>query len=101
MNIILIIKFALLLLSTLIGYTLGYILTETKYRLSKYKIFQFKAFVCRPCLSFHLAWVTATFVALSFVDWIMLIIGILFAFALFTGLKIDEKNKTISISDFE
>lgn len=97
MNIILIIKFALLLLSTLIGYTLGYILTETKYRLSQYKIFQFKAFECRPCFSFHLAWVTATFVALSFEDWIMLIIGILFAFALFTGLKIDEQNKTIKI----
>lgn len=101
MNIILIIKFALLLASTLIGYFAGYILTETKYRLSQFKIFQFKAFECRPCFSFHLAWITATFVALSFTDWIMLIVGVVFAFALFAGLKIDEKNKIININDID
>lgn len=94
---ILVIKFALLLLSALTGYFLGYFLTETKYRLSKYRIFQFKAFECRPCFSFHLAWITSTFVALSFADWIMLIIGVVFAFALFAGLKIDQKEKTESV----
>lgn len=99
MSNILVIKFALLLSSALIGYFLGYFLTETKYRLSRYRIFQFKAFECRPCLSFHLAWITSTFVALSFADWIMLIIGVIFAFALFAGLKIDQKEKTISIYD--
>ena len=90
---ILILKFILLLASALLGYTLGYILTETKLSISKFRIFQFKAFECRPCLSFHLAWITSTFIALSFVDWIMLVIGVAFAFALYTGLKIDQKEK--------
>lgn len=99
MSNILVIKFALLLSSALIGYFLGYFLTETEYRLSRYRIFQFKAFECRPCLSFHLAWIASTFVALSFADWIMLIIGVIFAFALFAGLKIDQKEKTIIIND--
>ena len=97
MNILLVIKFALLLTSALLGYFLGYFLTETKYRLSRFRVFQFKAFECRPCLSFHLAWIAATFVALSFTDWIMLIVGVIFAFALFAGLKIDQKNKTIIV----
>lgn len=101
MEIILMLKFAGLLLSAFAGYLLGYILTETDLRLSRFKIFQFKAFECRPCLSFHLAWVTSTFVALGFADWIMLIIGIIFAFALFAGLKIDEKNKTVLIEDWK
>ena len=101
MNILLVIKFALLLLSALFGYLMGYFLTETKYRLSKYRVFQFKAFECRPCLSFHLAWIAATFVALSFTDWIMLIVGVAFAFALFAGLKIDEKNNTITIEEYD
>lgn len=98
---ILVIKFALLLLSTIVGYTLGYILTETKYKLPDYGIFNFQGLKCRPCLSFHLAWITATFVALSFEDWIMLVVGVIFAFALFTGLKIDQKNKTISLKDYD
>lgn len=101
MNILLIIKFALLLLSAFTGYLLGYFLTETNYRLSKYRVFQFKAFECRPCLSFHLAWITSTFVALSFTDWMMLVIGVIFAFALFAGLKIDQNNRTINIEDYD
>lgn len=93
----LLIKFILLLLSVFTGYVLGYLFTE-KYNISqKWKILDFEAFKCRQCLSFHIAWVVATFVALSFEDWIMLIIGIVFAFALFAGLKIDQRNKTIKI----
>ena len=91
------IKFLLLVFSVLFGYTLGYVFTETKYRLARYPIFQFQAFECRKCLSTHIAWVTSTTIALLFEDWYVLIIGLIFAAALFTGLYIDEKNNTIKI----
>lgn len=93
------IKFLLLVASVVNGYVLGYVFTETKYDLAKYRLFQFKAFECRKCLSFHISWVTSTVLSLLFEDWIMLIIGVIFAFILFVGLKIDEKNKTIKIID--
>lgn len=95
------IKFLLLLMSVFLGYTLGYVLTETKYRLARYKVFQFKAFECRKCLSTHIAWVTSTFISLLFGDWLMLIIGLIFAAALFTGLYIDEKKRTVLLDDFD
>ena len=95
------IKFILLVFSVLFGYTLGYVLTETKYRLSRYPLFQFKGFECRKCLSTHIAWVTSTFISLLFGDWYMLIIGLVFASALFTGLYIDERNRTLKIEDYD
>lgn len=88
------IKFIILLLCTFIGYTLGYFFTE-KFRLAKWELFQFTAFQCRPCLSFHISWVTSTLVALLFMDFKMLLVGIVFAFGLWLGLKVDQKNKTI------
>lgn len=95
------IKFMLLLMSVFTGYFLGYLLTEKYQIASKWDILDFEAFKCRQCLSTHIAWVTSTFIALLFNDWIMLIIGIVFALALFVGLKIDQKNKTVKISDFK
>lgn len=83
--------------SVLIGYFLGYLLTEKYDIANKWKILDFEGFKCRQCLSFHIAWVTSTTISLLFNDWIMLIIGIIFAFALFAGLKIDQKNKTIKV----
>lgn len=94
------IKFILLVISVLIGYTLGYVFTETKLRLSKWKLFQFEAFQCRQCLSFHIAWVTSTIISLLFNDWMMLLVGIGFALMLFIGLKIDQKRKTININNY-
>ena len=91
------IKFLLLLMSVFLGYFLGYFLTETKYRLARFDVFQMTVWECRKCLSTHIAWVTSTFISLLFGDWLMLIIGLIFAAALFTGLYIDEKNKTIKI----
>lgn len=88
------VKFLILVLSVLTGYGLGYLFTETKYSLSKWRIFQFEAFECRPCLSFHIAWVTSTFFALLFMDFKMLLVGIAFAFILWIGLKLDQKHKT-------
>lgn len=66
------IKFILLVLCVLIAYTLGYIFTETKYDLQQYPIFDFEAFRCKKCLSFHISWVLSTFTATLFNDWIML-----------------------------
>ena len=91
------IKFLLLVFSILFGYFLGYFLTETKYRLARFGVFQMTVWECRKCLSTHIAWVTSTFISLLFGDWLMLIIGLIFAAALFTGLYIDEKNKTIKL----
>ena len=91
------IKFIILVGLTLLAYVLGYIFTETKLDLAKWRLFQFKAFECRPCLSFHICWVLTTFVSLIYMDWIMLIVGIVFAFVLFIGLKIDQKNKTLKL----
>lgn len=90
-------KFSLLVFSVLFAYVLGYILTETKYRLSQFNVFKMKAFECRKCFTFHISWVTSTFISLLFYDWVMFIIGIAFAIMLFIGLYIDEKNKTIKI----
>ena len=96
-NMDLAIKFIILVGLTLLAYVLGYIFTETKLDLAQWRLFQFKAFECRPCLSFHICWVLTTFVSLIYMDWIMLIVGIAFAFALFIGLKIDQKDKTINL----
>ena len=91
------IKFLLLVFSVLFGYTMGYIFTETKYRLSRWGLFQFQGFECRKCLSTHISWVTSTFISLLFNDWLMLIIGLIFDGFLFLGLYLDEKNKTVII----
>lgn len=90
------IKFILLVLCVLVAYTLGYIFTETKYDLQKYPLFDFEAFKCRKCLSFHISWVLSTFTSLLFNDWIMLVVGIIFAGFLFIGLKIDENKRMIN-----
>lgn len=97
LEIMLLLKFILLVFSVCFGYLMGYILTETKYRLSKWKLFDFKAFICRPCLSFHIAWVTSTAIALAFEDWVMVVAGVMFALCLWAGLRIDEHNKTIKV----
>lgn len=89
------VKFLLLIASVLIGYFLGYLLTETKYRLARLRAFQMIVWECRKCLSFHIAWVTSTAISLLFGDWIMMALGIVFAFMLFAGLRIDEKNKFV------
>lgn len=94
------VKFLLIVSSVLIGYFLGYFLTEY-INLSKWKVFDFHALTCRPCLSFHIAWVTSTITGLLMNDWWMVIIGIVFAFVLFVGLKIDQKEKTISLKDYD
>ena len=86
------IKFLILVICVLVAYTLGYVFTETKYDLQRYKLFDFQGFKCRNCLSFHISWVLSTFISLLFVDFIMLGFGLIFAAFLFLGLHIDEKR---------
>lgn len=95
------VKFLLLVVSVLLGYFLGYFFTETKYRLARLGVFKMTVWECRQCLSFHIAWVTSTFISLLFCDWYMLIIGIFFAFMLYIGLRIDQRKKTVYITDIE
>ena len=93
-------EFILLITSVLIGYFLGFFLTDTV-DLSKYKALNFKAFTCRPCLSFHIAWVSSTITGLLMNDWKMVGVGIAFAFVLFIGLKIDQKERTMTLEEYE
>lgn len=87
------IKFLILVLCVFLAYVLGYVFTETKFDLQKYKLFDFQVFKCRKCLSFHISWVLSTFISLLFVDFIMLGFGLIFAAFLFLGLHIDEKRR--------
>lgn len=91
------IKYLLLVFSVLLGYSFGWYFTEKNILADKHPLFKFKAFMCRPCLSFHIAWVTATAISLLFNDWIMVVFGIIMSLLMYWGLKIDEKNKTIKI----
>lgn len=91
------IKFILLVISIFIGYTLGWYFTMEKRISDIHPLFEFQAFECRGCLSFHIAWLTSTVISLFFGDWVMLIIGIAMALIMYWGIKIDEKNKTVKI----
>lgn len=96
-NLILLVKFLILVGVVLVSYTAGWFFT-TKYDLaSKSSLFRFKAFECRPCLTFHFNWVISTAIGLLFGDCVMILIGVLFSFLLWSGLKIDEKEKTIKL----
>lgn len=97
----LVIKFICLVLSMFIGYTLGWYFTEKNRLADKHPLFQFTAFECKSCLSFHIAWVTSTIISLAFGDWIMLAIGIIMALIMWLGIKTDEKNKTVNLDEWE
>lgn len=89
------IQFLILVGSTLLSYVLGWLLTE-KYRIADINtLFQFKAFECRKCLSFHICWVLNTFLSLCFNNYVMLVFGIIFAIFLYLGLYFDEKSRFI------
>ena len=90
-------KFVLLVISIFIGYIFGWYFTEKNRLAYKHPLFQFEAFECRQCLSFHIAWVTSTIISLLLEDWIMLLIGIVMALIMFLGLKVDQKKKTIRV----
>lgn len=85
-------KFLILVGVVLIAYTLGWFLTE-RVRLASLPLFDFEAFRCRKCLSFHISWVLSAAIALLFPDFIMMGVGFVFAGFLFLGLYIDEKHR--------
>lgn len=93
----LLLKFIVLVFCVFLGYFLGYLFTETRYRIARFKVFDFEAFRCRQCLSFHISWVLSSMMSMLFEDWVMLGVGVAFSFALYLGLKIDQKRKTIEL----
>lgn len=95
------VKFLILILVIFLAYTVGYYVVDVWYISTKHDLFKFTAFECRPCFTFHVAWVTSTAISLLFCDFVMLFIGILFALMTYLGLKKDVENKTIKIEDFD
>ena len=92
-----VINFLILVLIVLIGFTLGWLLTETRFRLSQWRLFQFEAFECRQCLTFHLIWVPSVAYGLWVHSWMTIAVGVIFAFCVFFGIKLDIKKKTRKI----
>lgn len=88
-------EFISLVACVIIAYITGYIFTETRYYLARYPMFRFKAFECRPCLSFHICWVLTTTISLLYHNYLMVVIGVIFSFILFFGLYNDMKKRFI------
>ena len=82
-----------------LAYTIGYYVVDVLDISTKHDLFKFTAFECRPCFTFHVAWVTSTAISLLFGDFMMLFIGILFALLTYIGMKKDIENKTIKIEN--
>ena len=95
------VKFLILVLVIFLAYTIGYYVVDVWDISSKHGLFKFTAFECRPCFTFHVAWVTSTAISLLFGDFVMLFIGILFALMTYLGLKHDVETKTIKIEDYD
>ena len=95
------IKFLILVFVIFLAYTVGYYVVDVWDISSRHDLFKFTAFECRPCFTFHAAWVTSTAISLLFGDFVMLFIGILFALMTYLGLKHDVENKTIKIDDYD
>lgn len=91
------VKFLILTATAIIGYVGGYYLTEVKPISKLGRLFQFHAFQCRPCLSYHITWYIGVAAALYLADWWMAFFAILFALFLYVGLEIDQEEKTEEI----
>lgn len=52
-----------------------------------------KPFNCRPCLTFHLLWISYATTALVLQSWLFFVIGFIFSFAIFALLYIDNQSK--------
>ncbi len=79
------------------GIFLGNLFTENKYvALTQFsKKFNRKPFNCKPCLTFHLLWILYTIVAVIISSWLVWAIGLIFSFAIFGVLYLDNKSKII------
>lgn len=52
-----------------------------------------KPFNCRPCLTFHLLWISYAIAALIIQSWTFFIVGLVFSFAIFAFLYFDDQSK--------
>lgn len=78
----------------IIGCFIGWLLTESKFRIVEYIPFlNFKPFNCRPCFTFHTIWILQLIIALLIGSWAYGIVGVLCAFAIFFCLWIINKNE--------
>ena len=84
-----------------LAYTVGYYVVDVWDISTKHDLFKFTAFECRPCFTFHVAWVTSTAISLLFGAFVMLFIGILFALMTYLGLPKDVENTTTKIEDLD
>lgn len=84
----------LLMIINTAGMYLGWLFTESDYRLAdKFKWLNFKPFNCLPCLTFHLIWIMQVTVAILLNSLQYGLAGITFAFAIWFCLYIENKNK--------
>lgn len=82
--------FALMLLPSLVAILGEYLSIQ----LPMYdKLLDRKPFNCRPCLTFHLSWITTTLMALAFNSAPIFVLGIIYSFVVFIILYLIDKNK--------
>lgn len=76
----------------IIACIIGYIATESKYRLVEYiPTLNFKPFNCKPCFTFHSIWILQGIVALIIGSWIYFIIAVITALLIFFILWVEDK----------
>jgi len=81
----------IIILSALFG---GWLLTETKYRLAdKHPLLNRKPFSCRPCLTFHFAWMLSAIAAYSIGSLAFFVVGLALAFGVWAFLEIESRSK--------
>lgn len=92
---LLVIKFIILIAIILFAYTMGWLFT-IKYRIAEINtFFQFKAFECQKCLTFHISWILTCIISLCFMDFWMLGWGIFLCFGFFFLMYLDEKERFV------
>jgi len=80
-------------LINVIAITLGWILTETKFRIAElHPILNRKPFSCKPCMTFHLIWIFQSLIAYLIGSWLWFILGIITAFVIFYNLYLEDKK---------
>ena len=95
------IQFILAIAIALLSFVAGYVLTETRYSLSRWRVFDMRPFNCRLCLSTHLTWVSETAAALAFGSVPMGAFGLACAAGVYYAIRYDTRKRTIKIEDEE
>ena len=81
----------------ILGIIIGKLLTENdKFAISYLsKKLDRKPFNCKPCLTFHILWITYLFVSLYTHSWALFAVGIVFSFVIFGVLYFAAKSKIV------